>query len=148
MIKFQIKNLPSLSRILIITIFFVLIVSKTSGVVIAYGDAVDCAQSLNSAACLKCVSGGGNFTTFGCIPGTQGGFVSFFLRIAVMLGGAISLLTIIYGGFLLLTSSGDPVKLVRGKAAIFSAVGGLLLVIFSLVILRVIGVDILGIPGA
>jgi len=46
-----------------------------------------------------------------------------------------------------MTSRGDPNQLKAGQELLTSAISGLLLLIFSLVILRIIGVDILNIPG-
>lgn len=48
---------------------------------------------------------------------------------------------------MIITSQGDPRRLQSGKELLTAAIAGLLLVIFSVLILRVIGVNILGIPG-
>jgi hypothetical protein len=45
------------------------------------------------------------------------------------------------------TSAGDPKKLQAGKELLTAAISGLLLLIFSVFILRIIGVEILNIPG-
>ncbi len=49
-------------------------------------------------------------------------------------------------GFQITTSSGDPKRLQAGKELLTSAIAGLLLLILSAFILRLIGVDILGLP--
>jgi len=48
---------------------------------------------------------------------------------------------------LITTSAGDPKKLQAGQEQLTSAVTGLVLVIFSIFILKVIGVDIFKLPG-
>jgi hypothetical protein len=46
-----------------------------------------------------------------------------------------------------MSSAGNPERLTGGKEIITSAIAGLLLIIFSTIILKIIGVDILKIPG-
>ncbi len=67
----------------------------------------------------------------------------------VLLGisGGIALVILIISGYRIMFSRGDPEKLKGAREAMTSAVIGLLFIIFSLVILRVIGVDILHLPG-
>lgn len=88
-------------------------------------------------------------TAIGCIStdATDGGFVSSILEIAIGLGGGIALLLMLYGIFLVTTSAGIPDKLNAGKQIIESAIGGLLFIILSIVLLNIIGVKILAIPG-
>ncbi len=53
----------------------------------------------------------------------------------------------VYAGFIMITSSGNPEKLTHGREIFASAIAGLILIIFSAIILKIIGVDILKIPG-
>lgn len=85
-------------------------------------------------------------TAIGCIPyGSPEALTSFFLKWALGIGGGIALLLIIYASFVISTSSGDPRRMQGGKELLTSAVAGLMLLIFSIFILRILGVNILGI---
>ena len=97
-------------------------------------------------------------TAFGCIRlfdaniAATGGadmsvFLSWILTWAIGLGGGIAFLLIIWAGFMIMTSSGDPERLKAGQELLTSAIMGLIMLIFSLFILEFIGVDILAIPG-
>jgi hypothetical protein len=87
-------------------------------------------------------------TAIGCIPvlGANGttDFLTFILRWAVGIGGGIAFLLILYSGFMIMTSSGNPERLKAGQELLTSAISGLILLIFSVFILKFIGVDILG----
>ena len=63
------------------------------------------------------------------------------------IAGGIALLLMIFGAFQIITSGGNPDKVKQGKAFITSAVSGLLFMIFSLFLLRFIGVNLLQLPG-
>ena len=95
-----------------------------------------------------CNGGNGINTAIGCIPIDSGtSFAQWFLpRLLGMMGG-IAFLLMLYGGFLMITSSGDPEKIKAGQETISSAIAGLVFAIFSLFVLRFIGIDILEIPG-
>jgi hypothetical protein len=86
-------------------------------------------------------------TAIGCIPIEQEGFVTFILRWAIGIGGGIAFILIIIASFQIMTSQGDPKRLQAGKELLSSAIMGLILLIFSVFILRIIGVNILKIPG-
>lgn len=88
------------------------------------------------------------YTAIGCIPvtGTQE-FTAWILRWAIGVGGGIALLLIIVASFQIITSSGNPEKVQAGKELLTSAIAGLIMLIFSVFILKVIGVDILKLPG-
>jgi hypothetical protein len=91
---------------------------------------------------------GGSQTELGvCVPKDPAGFAQTYYRIGLGAIGGLSLLFIIFGGYQMLTSSGDPEKLNNGKTFIFYALFGLLLTIFGYVFIEVIAVDILHIPG-
>src|SRR3989344_1444361 len=74
-------------------------------------------------------------------------FVRKLLAIILSLSGGIALLLIIFSGYKLMTSQGNPEKLQGARETLTSAIVGLLLIIFSLVIIELFGVDILHLPG-
>ena len=63
------------------------------------------------------------------------------------IGGLIAFILIIIGGLQIILSAGNPDRVKAGKEMITSAIAGLLLIIFAVFILRLIGYDILKIPG-
>lgn len=63
------------------------------------------------------------------------------------LAGVITMLCIIYSAFVLQTSGGNPEKIKKAKERLTACIVGLLLIIFSIFILKIVGVDILQIPG-
>lgn len=73
-------------------------------------------------------------------------FVKAIIGILLSLSGGIAVLIIMFSGYHLMVSRGDPEKVQGAKETITSAIVGLLFIIFSIVILQVIGVDILKIP--
>ena len=98
--------------------------------------------------CEQCMGNGtGAWTALGCIPTDPSKFIGQILGIAVGIGGGIAFLLVLFGGFQILMSAGNPEKLNAGKELVTSAITGLLIIIFSLFILRLIGFNILGIPG-
>lgn len=103
----------------------------------------------DAGACKSCFEGGGAWTAIGCIGqgGTPNDFVSWFLKLGTGLGGGIAFLLILFSGFQRITSAGNPEKLHEAKELMTAAISGLLLIIFSIFLLRLIGVDILQIPG-
>jgi len=85
-------------------------------------------------------------TAIGCIHvlGSSEEFLSDILRWAVGIGGGIAFLLILYAGFMIMTASGNPERLKAGQELLTSAISGLILLIFSIFILKFIGIDILG----
>lgn len=75
--------------------------------------------------------------------GLIGSLFTFFLSIS----GGILLAIIIYSGYQMMTSQGEPEKIKIARERITSAIIGFIFLIFSMVILEVIGVNILRIPG-
>ncbi len=86
-------------------------------------------------------------TAFGCISVEGTDFVTTLLNFGIGIAGGIAMLLIIFGGFQILTSAGNPERLNEGKELISSAITGLLMIVFSVLLLQIIGVDILGIPS-
>jgi hypothetical protein len=99
------------------------------------------------STCTDCLNNEGVWTALGCIYVEQSTFASFIFLFALGGGGGIAFLIMLYGLFLIVTAAGDPEKMTAGKQAITAALIGLLFIIFSVIILNLIGVQILGIPG-
>lgn len=107
------------------------------------------------AICKECFDRGGAWTALGCLGGgsaeSPGGklndFIRSFLLLGTGLGGGIAFLLILYSGFQRIISAGNPEKLHEAKELMTAAISGLLLIIFSVFLLRLIGVDILQLPG-
>ena len=89
----------------------------------------------------------GTLTDFGCIPNDPSSFVQKFYGIGLGFIGGTALLVIIYGGYLLMTSKGNPDQIRSGKNAIYYSIAGVLLAIFGFVFIQVIAADVLKIPG-
>jgi hypothetical protein len=86
-------------------------------------------------------------TAIGCIPLDETGIASFILRWAMGIGGGMAFALIVYSGFMMMTSQGDPKRLEAGRELMTSAIMGIALLIFAVLVLYVIGVDILQIPS-
>ncbi len=101
-----------------------------------------------SEACVTCMEESGTWTALGCIDtGNTNNFIKWVLNTIIPIASGIAFLVMVSGVFQIMTSSGDPKKLQAGKEVLTSAIVGLLMVILSLFLLRLIGVDILHIPG-
>lgn len=86
-------------------------------------------------------------TAIGEISTEPAGFVKSIFSIVLGLSGGIALILIIIAGYRLMASHGNPEAVQAARDQLISAIVGLLFIIFSFVILQVIGVDILKIPG-
>lgn len=83
-------------------------------------------------------------TAIGCIPYTNPGAIgAFFLTWLIGITGGLGLLTIIIGALLIMFSQGDKAKVMSGKEILFAGLTGTIMVVFSVYLLRIIGVDIL-----
>lgn len=86
-------------------------------------------------------------TELGCLPNNPIGFAQKFYGIGLSLIGMVGFLFLIYGGYQVMTSGGNPEQLQKGKEYIFYAIVGLLLAIFGFVFIELIAGGILRIPG-
>lgn len=82
-------------------------------------------------------------TALGDIPTRPQDFAQRVLEIAVGLGGGLALILMVIGAIKVLTSTGDQQKLNAGRDMIVAAVAGLLFIIFSVLILRFIGFNVI-----
>lgn len=99
-------------------------------------------------ACLACANDGGVFSGIGCVKTDTKKFIEeTVFGLGIGLAGGFSLLCIIYAAFMMQSSQGNPEKLKKAQELVTSCIMGLMLIIFSVFILKLIGVDILRIPG-
>ena len=86
-------------------------------------------------------------TALGCLPTDPQTFVNQFFKWALPLAGLVAFILIVFGAISHITSAGNPDKQQKAKEMISSAIAGLLVIIFSVVILQIIGKDVLDLPG-
>ena len=93
---------------------------------------------------IRCGTDGIN-TAIGCLNvlGGQDQFLGSILQWAVGIGGGIAFILIVYAGFMIMSAAGSPDRLKAGQELLTSALSGLILLVFSIFILKFIGVDIL-----
>lgn len=99
--------------------------------------------------CLACAKYGGFPTAIGCLPMDR---VDRFLAegvlgIGVTFAGAFSILCIIFGAIQFQLSEGESAKVQKAQKLITQCIIGLLIIIFSIFLLRFVGVDLLRIYG-
>ncbi len=102
------------------------------------------------SACQACVNnpgGSGIWTAIGCIKTDFASIAQTAIKLGLGMGGGFALLLILFAGFSLSTSQGDPKRTSEAKELITSVVIGLLFIIFSITILQFVGVSIFKIPG-
>lgn len=85
-------------------------------------------------------------TAIGTIGIDIASLVQTIFTLLLSLSGGVALLLIAFNGYVIMTSQGDAEKLKGAREAITAAIIGLVFMIFSIVILKIIGVDILRIP--
>lgn len=86
-------------------------------------------------------------TGLGTIQVTPEAVVGDLFGILLGLSGGIAVVIIMISGYRIIFAHNDPEKLKGAREMLTSAIIGLLFIIFSITILRIIGVDILHIPG-
>jgi len=101
------------------------------------------------SACWDCLNQKGKiWTAIGCVPTDLGAFLSeYVFKYGIGFAGGIAFLYFIYGAFIFMTSGGTPERIGMAKEIIMSSLLGLFLIIFSVFLLKIIGVDILRLPG-
>lgn len=85
-------------------------------------------------------------TALGKIQVEPGAFVTRMFGVLLAASGAIAVILIIRAGYQIMTARGNPEGIKEGREKIVAAIVGLMFLIFSFVILEVIGVDLLKIP--
>lgn len=83
-------------------------------------------------------------TAIGCIHTNPIDLIKDLLKFSTGISGGLAFLMMLLGAFQMITSAGNPETLQAGRDRFQSAIIGLLFVIFAVLLLKIIGVDILG----
>ncbi len=86
------------------------------------------------------------YTVFGCIETNASGFANFFMNFITSVVSGVAFLGIIYGGAQVILARGDKDRIQEGKRYVYGSIIGLLVVVFSVFIIKTIGGSILKIP--
>lgn len=101
-----------------------------------------------SNRCFTCMKDGGYFSAIGCLYFQPERFLLInVFGLGVRLAGLYVFLCIIYSAIQIQLAGGNPEKLKSERERLTSCIIGLLIVLFSVFILRIVGVNILSIPG-
>ena len=81
------------------------------------------------------------------LPTDPGELINALLGVVLSAAGGIAIFLIMISGYRMMISQGNPDQIKDAREQLTAAILGLLFVIFSLVILQIIGVNILNLPG-
>lgn len=87
------------------------------------------------------------YTGLGCIPTSTAGFTSALLTFLAGTAGAISLVIMLIATIQIMTGGDNAEQVKKGKELFTGAITGLLFIIFSVTLLRIIAGDIINLPG-
>jgi len=105
-------------------------------------------QTGEQSNCKACAQGGGLWTSLGCFSGNLSELISQkILGTGVGIAGGISLLCIMFAAFQMQTSSGNAEKIKKAQELLTNCITGLMIIVFSILILKIIGVDVLRLPN-
>ncbi|MCA9371985.1 hypothetical protein KC726_03745 [Candidatus Woesebacteria bacterium] len=101
--------------------------------------------------CVRCLADPmfpGTWTAIGCVKGDLRTFlIENVFGLGLGLAGVSSLLCIIYAAIQMQVSSGNPEAIKKAQETMTACILGLIVVIFSILILQIIGVNILLLPN-
>jgi hypothetical protein len=100
-------------------------------------------ESQNYDLCCQCREQGGVWTGIGCTDTTPSGLITGLIRIVYGVMGGVALVMLIYAGVMYQTGNEANVK--RARETIIQTVTGLIVLTFSILILRIIGINVLDI---
>lgn len=99
---------------------------------------------------ISCDADGTNgvVTSIGCIPVSNiNSFAAWMIGKLIYVAVGLAFILLVYGAFQITTAQGDTKKVQAGSELISSTIAGILFIILSLLILKIVGIDILKIPG-
>lgn len=86
-------------------------------------------------------------TALGCLPVSTTGFTSALLTFLAGTAGAISLVIMLTATIQIMTGGDNAEQVKKGKELFTGAITGLLFIIFSVSLLKIIAGDIIQLPG-
>ena len=95
---------------------------------------------------MNCINGVFS-TDLGEISCSPTGFATSLYGIGLSFIGIVALLFIVYGGFLILTSQGNPEQINRGKSYITYSIIGVVLAVSGYGLYQILAIDVVKIPG-
>jgi hypothetical protein len=108
---------------------------------LAYLRERDVTGAENADALESCLTRGGLYVAIGCIDPTPLGVITGLIRIAFGIMGGVSLIQLIVAG--IAYQSGDEAKIQEAREKVISTITGVALLVFSVLILRIIGINVL-----
>ncbi|MFS8130547.1 MAG: hypothetical protein ACMG57_01070 [Candidatus Dojkabacteria bacterium] len=100
----------------------------------------------NYTLCCACRESGGVWTGIGCTDTTPLGLITGIIRIVFGVVGGIALLQLIIAGVMYQT--GDEARIKSARDSIIKTLTGLAVLVFSILILRIIGINLLDVVPA
>jgi hypothetical protein len=91
--------------------------------------------------------GDGVLTAIGCIPNEPQKLVESILKYGTLAAGGVAFLLMLLAAIQMITAEGNPNTIKTSQEKFYSAIIGLLLIIFSVLLMQVIGIDLLGLKG-
>lgn len=91
--------------------------------------------------------GKGINTGLGCLPYETSGFTTSLLTFLAGVAGAISLVIMLVATFQIMTGGDNAEQVKKGKELFTGAITGLLFVVFSVTLLKIIAGGIIKLPG-
>lgn len=96
-------------------------------------------------SCISCAQTSGYWSSFGCIPLNMSDLISkVILNVGIGLGGFIAVMCVTLNAIRLQLSRGDSSKIQSVRENMTSCILGLILILFSVFILRIVDITILG----
>lgn len=95
----------------------------------------------------ECDGGKGIETALGCLSADTSGFTTQLLTFLAGIAGAVSLIIMLMATVQIMTGGDNAEQVKKGKELFTGAITGLLFIIFSVTLLKIIAGDIIQLPG-
>jgi len=109
--------------------------------------AADCNGQSCQSKCFACENNQGVWTGIGCLPTDVSGLIKALFTTFTGILGAFIFFCVVSNGIKIMSSRGNPEAMKKGQEAITSCVVGFVVLALSVIFLKIVGVDILQLPG-